>query len=546
MKPIALSGFMGAGKTTVGRALALATGRQFVDLDAEIEAAFARDVAGIFRDFGEAAFRVMEARLLPQALCRPDRVVALGGGVVCQPGSRALLADRSCWVHLDVPLQELKARVASSDASGSRPLWHDDRVARLHADRAAWYREARFRVDGARPVDEVVSELERIAATLADSGPPRLSSIPTRRRVVDAPGGGYDLVIGLGLDEVIEGEVAAIGRGPIALVTDSNVGPLHADRVAALLSRSGRPVARIELPAGESNKSVQPVLEVVDGLLRRGWQRGAPVVALGGGVLGDMAGLAASLTLRGVPLIQLPTTLLAMVDSSVGGKVGVNHAVGKNLVGAFCQPALVVADLVFLDTLPDRELRAGLGEVVKSALLGDLELLDLLEEQCDQVLARDPQVLAELVERCCRYKASVVARDALEAGPRRVLNLGHTFGHAVEAVAGYGVVRHGEAVAIGLVAAAELAAARHLGPPGLADRIRRLLERLGLPTSVAGLSTEALCEAMSADKKVRGGSLAWVFLREPGAPEIVELPIDELPRTMADLTRSAVLLPGGA
>jgi shikimate kinase / 3-dehydroquinate synthase len=546
MKPIALSGFMAAGKSTVGRALAAATGRQFVDLDAEIEAAFARDVAGIFQEFGESAFRAMEARLLPQALSRADRVVALGGGVVCHPAARALLTARSHWVHLDVPLRELRRRVLASGGAASRPLWSDDQAARLLESRSAFYSEARVCVQAARPVAEVVAEVIAGLPTHSAAGTSGSDAGAPRRLSVQSPSGAYEIVIGRGLDDVIEHEVGALGRGPIALITDSNVGPLHGGRIAGLLGRSGRQVFRIELPAGEANKTIGPVLDAVACLLEAGWQRDAPVVVLGGGVPGDMAGLVASLTLRGVPLVQLPTSLLAMVDSSVGGKVGVNHRVGKNLVGAFLQPRLVVTDLAFLDTLPDRELRAGLGEVVKSALLGDLELLELLERRPDEVLARDPEVLAELVERCCRYKASVVALDALEAGPRRVLNLGHTLGHAIEAAAGYGALLHGEAVAVGLVGAAELAAARGIGPEELPGRIRRLLERLGLPVSVAGLPAADVTAAMAADKKLLGSYLAWVFLKEPGYPVIVEISIDELPGLMADLTRSAVMSPGGA
>ncbi len=543
MKPIALSGFMAAGKSTVGRALARATGRLFVDLDAEIEAAFARSVGQIFEEFGEAAFREMEARLLPQALSRPDRVVALGGGVVCHPGARSLLLDRATWVHLEVPLEELRRRVTGSGGAKSRPLWDDAAAERLLAARAGLYAEAPHRVDGDRTPGEVVAELEPLAA--GRSGAPVEATEPRRLRV-EVPDGAYEIVVGRGLDSIIEAEVAVVGDGPIALLTDTNVAPLHGDRVEALLGRGGREVVRVELPAGEQNKQVEPVLDAVDRLLEAGWQRRAPVVALGGGVLGDMAGLVAALTLRGVPFVQLPTTLLAMVDSSVGGKVGVNHAVGKNLVGAFKQPALVVADLACLDTLPDRELRAGMAEAAKTALLGDLELLDLLERRPDDALARHPEVLAEVVERCCRFKASVVARDALEAGPRRILNLGHTLGHAIEAVAGYGELLHGEAVAIGLVGAAELASRLRLGPTDLPDRLRRLLAGLGLPRSVRGLPIDRLEAAMSMDKKVRGNRLAWVLPKEPGYPVIVELPLDELPAWMADLCRSAVVLPGGA
>jgi 3-dehydroquinate synthase len=327
-------------------------------------------------------------------------------------------------------------------------------------------------------------------------------------------------------------DIAALGRdvgeGPIALLTDWNVGPLHADGVAQLLAASGRRLERVVLPAGEERKRIGPVVDVVERLLDRGWQRSAPVVALGGGVLGDMAGLVAALTLRGVPFVQLPTTLLAMVDSSVGGKVGVDHRGGKNLIGAFHQPRAVVADLAFLRTLPERELRAGFGEVVKSALLGDPDLVDLLESRPEDAIGSDAQLLVEIVARCVAFKAEVVAEDALEAGRRKILNFGHTIGHALEAVTGFTTLRHGEAVAIGMVAAAHLSVDRLGAPAELPARIARLLESLGLPTIAPPVSFERLTDAMMGDKKRVGDEIAWVFLQDVGDPRIVPVSTRDL------------------
>ena len=541
MKPIALSGFMGAGKTTVGERLARSTGRRFVDLDSQIESAFARTVAEIFADLGEPAFRAMEARLLKAALAVDGRVVALGGGAVLDPESRERLKRCAHWVHLDVPLGELRRRVALS--AGDRPLW-DERVQERFERRVPLYAEATVRVDGDRAPADVAAA---IAATVGSAGPANTAPAGELHRLqVAVPGAPYEVVVGEGLERVLQDEVATLGAGPIALITDWNVGPLHADRIGGLLRGAGREVVDVAMPTGEANKQTKPVLEAVDRLLDHGWQRSAPVVALGGGVVGDMGGLVASLLLRGVPVVQLPTTLLSMVDSSVGGKVGVNHRAGKNLIGAFNQPALVVADLALLQTLGDREYRAGLGEVVKTALLGDPELFERLERDPGAMLERRPLAVADAVHRCCRFKASVVAEDPTERGRRRILNLGHTFGHALEAATRFDRFLHGEAVAVGLVASAVLGAELGFSPPALAGRLRDLLERLGLPTSAPFVSRPALEGAIAGDKKVVGESLTWVFVRGPGEALLEDLDLREAPDWLARLASSGLFSDHGA
>ncbi len=331
---------------------------------------------------------------------------------------------------------------------------------------------------------------------------------------------GYPIRIGSGLLARIASFGEAAGR-PCRVVTDTNVAAHHLPAVRATLRLEERHC--LVLPAGEEHKTFERVGAVVDWLLGSGLPRDGVVVALGGGVVGDLAGFAAAICQRGVDLVQVPTTLLAQVDSSVGGKTGVNHQRGKNLIGAFHQPRAVVADLDTLKTLPPRELAAGVAEVIKYALLGDSGFFQWLEQQLPALLALDPVTLAETVEHCCQMKASIVAADEQEGGMRALLNLGHTFGHAIEAHAGYGEWLHGEAVATGMCMAADLSTRLGWLPAADAGRARALIERAGLPVRPpAGLTPVRFLELMGHDKKVKAGRLRLVLLRGLGAADITD------------------------
>jgi 3-dehydroquinate synthase len=320
----------------------------------------------------------------------------------------------------------------------------------------------------------------------------------------------YPIVVGEGLlDDA--GALAVRLRGPNAVVvTNDVVGPLYLD--AARRALGDRLAAVHVLPDGEAHKDLGQVAAIIDTLVGAGANRDTTVVALGGGVVGDMAGFAAACYQRGVDFIQVPTTLLAQVDSSVGGKTGVNHARGKNLIGAFHQPTFVLIDLATLDTLPDRELAAGLAEVIKYGLLGDAAFFGWLEDNMAALRRRDKAALQHAVRRCCEMKAAIVAADEREAGQRALLNLGHTFGHAIESVTGYGEWLHGEAVAAGMLMAARVS--------GLAgadlDRIRDLIAAAGLPVAPPPVGAARLREAMQLDKKVQAGRLRLVLLRAIG------------------------------
>lgn len=342
----------------------------------------------------------------------------------------------------------------------------------------------------------------------------------------------YPIMIGRGLLSRGDLMLPFLGTGRVALVSNTTVAPLYLDTVVKALEGVGAGVTPIILPDGEAHKNWESLNLIYDALLASRCDRGTTIVALGGGVIGDLAGFAAATYQRGVPFVQIPTTLLSQVDSSVGGKTGINHPRGKNMVGAFWQPKLVLADTDTLKTLPARELSAGMAEVIKYGLIRDLPFLAWLEAAMDGLLARDGELLAHAVERSCANKAEVVAADEYETakqGGRALLNLGHTFGHAIETGMGYGQWLHGEAVAAGMMMAVELS--RRLGWLSVADvdRVRALLQRAGLPVKGAELGAERYLELMSHDKKVVAGSMRLVLLKALGdAVTFADAPREEI------------------
>jgi 3-dehydroquinate synthase len=296
----------------------------------------------------------------------------------------------------------------------------------------------------------------------------------------------------------------------------------------------------IVLPDGEEHKNWQTLNLIYDALLAHRCERGTSIIALGGGVVGDLAGFAAATYLRGVPFFQVPTTLLAQVDSSVGGKTGINHPLGKNMIGAFYQPQAVIADTATLDTLPDRELRAGIAEIIKYGLIRDPAFLEWLEENIARLLARDTAILVEAIQRSCANKAEVVEADERETGLRALLNLGHTFGHAIENAMGYGAWLHGEAVAAGTILAAELSQRMQLINSGDVRRIRNLYAQAGLPSVSPNLGIEEYLRLMGLDKKVEGGKMRFVLLESIGKAVVrSDVPADVLAATLEECTGNA-------
>ncbi len=486
-RTVVLSGFMATGKSTVGRLVADRLGVPFVDTDALVAADAGAPVGEIFAREGEARFREREARLVPPLLSDGvARVVAFGGGTVTIPQLRHAALERAIVVTLEASPERIVDRVASlserPNLAAASPL---ERTKNLLALRREIYAECHARVatDG-RSAEEVADAV--VAAARAGG-----IAVPLGSR-------SYVVEVDDAAPARLARTVDALHPSSLVVVTDENVRALRWGWMDQALGAARAPAARsplvVTLPPGEPNKTLASVARVWDEALGQGIDRNAVVVAFGGGVVGDLASFAASTLLRGVRCVQVATTLLSMVDSSVGGKTGFDHPSGKNLIGSFFQPSRVHVDLDHLTTLPDRERLAGLAEVVKIAVACDARLLATLER--DGAAALEP-----LVWGAVEAKVRVVRDDEREQGIRALLNLGHTVGHALEAHGGYGRWLHGEAVAIGTVLEMEAAERLGLTPSGSATRVEALLARLGLPTRVSRAEVAAAWPFVASDKK---------------------------------------------
>ena len=516
-RSIVLVGLMGAGKTRIGRRMAARLGVPFRDADAEIELAAGCSIPELFRRYGERHFRDGERRVIRRLLAGDPLVLATGGGAFMDPDTRAAIRDSAVSIWLRCRLATLVRRVATRN---TRPLLQGGNPAeilgRLMEQRHPIYAEADMIVDcGEEPPDHTTS---KVLQALDDWRPPR-------RLAVALSSASYDVVVGDGLLARAGALLApVIPQKRAIVVTDTTVAALHLPALLDGLAQTGIATQQIVVAPGEASKSMASYARVVDSLLDAAVERRTTVIALGGGVVGDLAGFAAATTLRGLPFIQVPTTLLAQVDSSVGGKTGVNTAHGKNLVGAFHQPRLVLADTGTLGTLNGRELRAGYAEVVKAGLIGDAAFFVWCEQNGAALTGGDRDIQAEAILRACAFKAAVVGDDEREERPadgRALLNLGHTFGHALEAEVGYGgALLHGEAVAVGLGLAFRLSAQLGLCAPGDATRIADHLNAVGLPSEPGMLnrrfSASRLIANMRRDKKMRDGALHFVLARGIG------------------------------
>ena len=537
---IFLVGLMGAGKTTIGRQLARKLGKRFVDSDHEIEARTGASIPWIFEIEGEASFRRREADVIRELTAQDDLVLATGGGAVLNPASRALLAERGTVIYLRASIGSILQRTSHDK---NRPLLQTAdpraRLEELLAQRDPLYREiADLVIDTGRPnVQSMVQTILDQLAAMESARARRLGKQAMNEQAptilnVELGERSYPIAIGPNL----LGDGALLNRhidgGKAAIVTNTTVAPLYLERVAGALRAQGREVVEIVLPDGEEYKNWESLNLVYDALLQNRCDRKTTLVALGGGVIGDLTGFAASSYMRGVPFVQLPTTLLSQVDSSVGGKTGINHPLGKNMIGAFYQPRAVIADTATLDTLPPRELSAGLAEVIKHGAILDADYFAWIEQNIGKLVAREPQAMAYAIARSCEIKAEVVRKDEREGGLRAVLNFGHTFGHAIESGLGYGNWLHGEAVGCGMVMAADLSARLGLVDAATVERVRALVAAAGLPTVAPDLGAERWIELMSVDKKNEGGAIKFILLKPLGSPSITTAPPEILRATL--------------
>lgn len=538
---IFLVGLMGAGKTTIGRLLARKLNRRFVDADHEIEARTGATIPWIFEIEGEACFRRREADVIRDLSAQQGLVLATGGGAVLNPASRALLAERGTVIYLRASIGSILQRTAHDK---NRPLLQTadprGKLEQLWTERDPLYREiADLVIDTGRP--NVQSMVQTILDQLAAQENARArkharTAMNEQAHItlnVELGERSYPIEIGAGLLDDAALLARHIGGHKVAIVTNTTVAPLYLDKVADHLRAAGRDVLEIILPDGEEHKNWQSLNLVYDALLQNKCDRKTTLVALGGGVIGDLTGFAASSYMRGVPFVQIPTTLLAQVDSSVGGKTGINHPLGKNMIGAFYQPRAVIADTATLDTLPARELSAGLAEVIKHGAILDADFFDWIEANIEPLIARDRQAIGYAIARSCEIKSDVVRKDEREGGLRAVLNFGHTFGHAIENGLGYGAWLHGEAVGCGMVMAADMSARLGLIEPAAVERVRALVRAAGLPAVAPDLGEARWIELMEVDKKNEGGEIRFILLKPLGSPSITTAPLDVLRSTLA-------------
>jgi shikimate kinase/3-dehydroquinate synthase len=500
---LVVTGFMGTGKTEAGRAAAGMLGLPFLDLDQAIASRTDRAIADLFATGGEGAFRAEERRTVLEASRLSRAVVATGGGAVLDRASFAALAATGMVTVLRCEPEELRSRLRSG---AERPLLDEPgRVTALLEERAPAY------ADAGAPLDTTGRSVEETAAAMATRYPAPAGPLPL---IV----GDTDVRIGRGALEELPGRLTeAFPRATMAVIlADPNAGATSR-RAVELAAAAGLEPHRLDLPSGEATKTTRVIEGVWRGLLDLRLTRADPVIAVGGGATLDAAGFAAATFLRGVPTVLVPTTLLAMVDACLGGKVAVNFGGAKNAVGAFHPPRLVAADPVTLEGAPADVLRTGKAEVVKAGVLASPLLLD--------TLAADPP-LDWVVEQALRIKAAYVLVDPHDHGVRRALNLGHTFAHAIESASGYAVA-HGEAVAAGLIAAAHLGEQIGITPGGTRHRLAGVLDALALPTRPpASVDRGALARAMLADKKRRGPGVAFVIPTGDGADLVEDVDVD--------------------
>jgi 3-dehydroquinate synthase len=523
---IFLTGFSGSGKTTVGKEVARRLGWRFVGIDDEIVEAQGKPIEAIFNELGEAGFRQIEREHLASACEGERQVVSTGGGIVMDENNVQMMERSGVIVYLDANPEVIHARLETERARGDNPavrpmIAASDQLSRirdLKARRQPSYSQAHWTVhtDSLTP-GQAAEEVTRAFGLLnqpGDDGRPQETDLAA---VVHTSSVDYPVWVGWGILDGLGERVKRILEPPAAYVIGDDGAFTHARQAQASMEAAGIPTHMLLVPPGEPSKTHETAQRAYAWLADRKAERGQMVLAVGGGMVGDLAGFVAATYLRGMPLAQVPTSLLAMMDASVGGKVAVDLPQGKNLVGAFYQPRFVLADVQTLQTMPPRELTSGWAEAIKHGLILDIDLLDAFERDSGPIQALELDLATDIIRRSVAIKAGIVSRDEKETlGVRVLLNYGHTIGHALEKVTAYGRLLHGEAVSVGMMGAAYISQAMGLLSKEEVARQASLLEKYGLPVSIDGVDVDAVADAMMSDKKVAGGTVRWVLLNGLG------------------------------
>jgi shikimate kinase/3-dehydroquinate synthase len=502
-----LTGFMGSGKDSVGKEISKRTNLSFLSLDDYIELKEKRTINKIFEESGEDYFRKIEKKILVGIKNIKNTVIATGGGIVKDEKNRAILSKMGKVIYLYADINAVKNRLESDK---TRPLIKDkDNIIKIYDDRMkrGIYEFANKKIDTSSLTPEqaakkIIQELK--IKTKKQTIPLETLKVKTESRI-------YPIYIGYNL---FTGNKSLIDLEPksykTAIISNPLVGALYVDEIEKTLIKEGIKPWICIIPDGEKHKTLDTVRAVYDFLLKENFDRSATILALGGGVIGDLAAFVASTYKRGISIIHIPTTLISQVDSSIGGKTGVDHPLGKNMIGTFYQPEKVIIDIRKLLTLPEKEFRNGLAEVIKYGIIKDAAFFDLLEEKRTKILNRDIGILMEIVSKCVRIKKEVVEEDEKEEkGKREILNFGHTIGHIIETLTGYSRYSHGEAVAIGMVEEAKLALKENILPEKDFLRIKKLISAYELPTSIPkNMKYRDMKKFVEQDKKVKKGKIS--------------------------------------
>jgi shikimate kinase / 3-dehydroquinate synthase len=523
---IILVGFSTTGKSRVGAIVARRLGWKLIDTDNRIVQIAGKPIDSIFAEDGEPRFREYEKQALREACAQNRVVIACGGGVVVNPDNRTLMSESGIVVLLEASPETIYHRLIENSGDEIRPLLAGDdpmqNIRDLKQKRQMFYDEASdwTACTDNLSIEEVCDEVIRgwqygirrrdneFSANLDGDGS---SSVVVTGSV------SYPIFVGHGiLDQLgVKLKEAAL-TGPVSIISDDNVYEIYGDRIENILKKAGFDAQSYVLPAGEQSKSLEVVAEIYDWMVKRRVERGNPVIAIGGGVVGDLAGFVAATYLRGLPLVHVPTSLLAMVDSSIGGKTAVDHPRGKNLIGSFYQPRLVLSDVETLKTLPARELTSGWAELIKHALILDADLFKFLDSNSARLVKLDKKAIVEAVARSVAIKAGVVSEDEKEAGLRTILNYGHTIAHGLETASSYDQFLHGEAVSIGMMGAASISQKLGLISATAVDSQKAIFGKYGLPVECQGIDVAKVLESIQLDKKVKAGRVRWVLLEGIG------------------------------